>query len=260
MNDIRKFEEIGTHPAAEPNAISEALVFNENIGIARKTARLRYLRDRWAHRLRENAKVQILHSESPELSAGIGFIGFKGVDAGKMYEMLYNKHNIVTAHVDPCRANMTGCASRRTSIRPCAMSTPSPTRWRRNSRRPNPLRLFRGLLWRSGQLVAATRRRMSANASSEKCTVKGRMAGSATAATAAVTDPGTRLKAPIAAAVASRVRRLGKVFVLLVISLSWNWLLPFPAMTNPRRRKRVLLSGDCGGYRNLAVPSGPCGE
>lgn len=98
VNDIRKFEEIGTHPAAEPNAISEALVFNENIGIARKTARLRFLRDRWAHRLRENAKVQILHSESPELSAGIGFIGFKGADAGKMYEALLNKHNIITAH------------------------------------------------------------------------------------------------------------------------------------------------------------------
>lgn len=100
VNDIRKFEEIGTHPAANPNAISEALVFNENIGIARKAARLRYLRDRWAHRLRDNPKVQILHSESPELSCGIGFIGFKGFDAGRMYEMLYNKYNIVTARVE----------------------------------------------------------------------------------------------------------------------------------------------------------------
>jgi isopenicillin-N epimerase len=100
VNDIRKFEEIGTHPAANPNAISEALVFNENIGIARKAARLRYLRDRWAHRLRDNPKVQILHSESPELSCGIGFIGFKGFDAGKMYETLYNKFNIVTARVE----------------------------------------------------------------------------------------------------------------------------------------------------------------
>ena len=98
VGDIRKFEEIGTHPAANPNSISEALVFNENIGIARKAARLRYLRDRWAHRLRDNAKVQILHSESPELSCGIGFIGFKGVDAGKMYETLFTKHNIITAH------------------------------------------------------------------------------------------------------------------------------------------------------------------
>jgi selenocysteine lyase/cysteine desulfurase len=96
-DDIRKFEEIGTHPAANPNAISEALVFNENIGVARKAERLRYLRNRWAHRLRENPKVQILHSESPELSCGIGFIAFKGVDAGKMYETLYNKHGIITA-------------------------------------------------------------------------------------------------------------------------------------------------------------------
>ena len=48
-DDIRKFEEIGTHPAANHNAISEALIFNENIGIDRKAARLRYLRDRWAH-------------------------------------------------------------------------------------------------------------------------------------------------------------------------------------------------------------------
>lgn len=100
VNDIRKFEEIGTHPAANPNAISEALVFNENIGVPRKAARLRYLRDRWAHRLRENPKIKILHSENPELSCGIGFVSFTGADAGKMYEALYNKHNIVTARVE----------------------------------------------------------------------------------------------------------------------------------------------------------------
>jgi selenocysteine lyase/cysteine desulfurase len=99
-DDIRKFEEIGTHPAANPNSISEALVFNENIGVARKAERLRYLRNRWAHRLRDHPKVQILHSESPELSCGIGFIAFKGVDAGQMYEALYNKHNIITARVN----------------------------------------------------------------------------------------------------------------------------------------------------------------
>src|SRR5437588_831797 len=32
VGDIRKFEEIGTHPAANYDAISEALIFNENIG------------------------------------------------------------------------------------------------------------------------------------------------------------------------------------------------------------------------------------
>ena len=98
-SDIRKFEEIGTHPAANHNAISEALVFNENIGIDRKAARLRYLRDRWAHRLAQNPKCQILHSADPAQSCGIGFLAFKGVDAGKMRETLISKYMIYTAYV-----------------------------------------------------------------------------------------------------------------------------------------------------------------
>jgi len=97
--DIRKFEEVGTHPAANHNAISEALIFNENIGIERKAARLRYLRDRWAHRLKENPKCRILHSEAPAQSCGIGFLAFNGVDAGKMRETLLARHGIVTAYV-----------------------------------------------------------------------------------------------------------------------------------------------------------------
>ena len=98
QGDIRKFEEIGTHPAANHNAISAALIFNENIGIDRKAARLRYLRDRWAHRLAQNPKVKILHSPDPAQSCGIGFLAFNGVDAQKMSEALWSKYNIVTAH------------------------------------------------------------------------------------------------------------------------------------------------------------------
>ena len=40
-NDIRKFEEIGTHPAANHNAIVAALAFHRSIGADRKIARLR---------------------------------------------------------------------------------------------------------------------------------------------------------------------------------------------------------------------------
>ncbi len=98
-HDIRKFEEIGTHPAANHDAISTALVFNENIGIERKAARLRYLRDRWAHRLAENPKVKILHSPDPAQSCGIGFLAFNGVDPGKIHDALWTKHDILTARV-----------------------------------------------------------------------------------------------------------------------------------------------------------------
>jgi isopenicillin-N epimerase len=98
-NDIRKFEEIGTHPAANHNAISAALIFNENIGIARKAARLRYLRDRWANRLTQNPKCKILHSLDPAQSCGIGFLSFNGPDYAKMYNALWTKYNIITAPI-----------------------------------------------------------------------------------------------------------------------------------------------------------------
>ncbi len=98
--DIRKFEEIGTHPAANHNAISEALLFNENLGIDRKAARPRYLRDRWAKRLAQHPKCKVLHSPDPAQSCGIGFLSFAdGVDAGKLRETLYNKYNIITAYM-----------------------------------------------------------------------------------------------------------------------------------------------------------------
>jgi len=95
-NDIRKFEEIGTHPAANHNAISEALIFNENIGFDRKAARLRYLRDRWAHRLAENPKCRILHSPDPAQGCGIGFLGFDKIDPGKISSALQRKYAIYT--------------------------------------------------------------------------------------------------------------------------------------------------------------------
>ena len=99
VGDIRKFEEIGTHPAANHNAITTALIFNEGIGIDRKAARLRYLRDRWAHRLVQNKKCKTLHSEDPAQSCGIGFLAFNGVDPGKMRETLIGKYSIYTAYV-----------------------------------------------------------------------------------------------------------------------------------------------------------------
>lgn len=97
--DIRKFEEIGTHPAANHDAICEAITFNWNIGIERKAARLRYLKDRWASRLAQNPKVQILHNPSPEMSCGIGMFGLKVGDPRKLTETLQRKYNIYTAYI-----------------------------------------------------------------------------------------------------------------------------------------------------------------
>jgi selenocysteine lyase/cysteine desulfurase len=64
-DDIRKFEEIGTHPAALHNALAEALKFHEGIGVERKSARLRYLKDRWAKRLQGQKEVHLYTSLEP---------------------------------------------------------------------------------------------------------------------------------------------------------------------------------------------------
>jgi isopenicillin-N epimerase len=98
-NDIRKFEEVGTHPAANFLAICEAIDFNQKIGIERKAARLRYLRDRWSDQIAKSPKVKILHNPSPEMSCGIGMFGVVGADASKLVTALQTKYGIYTAYV-----------------------------------------------------------------------------------------------------------------------------------------------------------------
>ena len=95
-DNIRKFEEIGTHPAANFDAICEAIAFNNAIGIERKSARLRYLRDRWANQLAGNPKINILHNPAPEMSCGIGMIGVNG-DAARLVSTLQTKYGIYVA-------------------------------------------------------------------------------------------------------------------------------------------------------------------
>jgi selenocysteine lyase/cysteine desulfurase len=96
-DNIRKFEEIGTHPAANFDAICEAITFNQNIGLDRKAARLRYLKDRWATPLAKNPKIKILHNPDPTMSCGIGMFGVIDADPKKLIDALESKHAIYTS-------------------------------------------------------------------------------------------------------------------------------------------------------------------
>jgi selenocysteine lyase/cysteine desulfurase len=98
-DDIRKFEEIGTHPAANHNAIAEALVFQETIGLDRKAARLRYLRDRWMKRLQGQKGVRIHTSFDPKMSCAIGNVGVEGVDTKKLAQHLWDKRRIIVVPI-----------------------------------------------------------------------------------------------------------------------------------------------------------------
>lgn len=97
--DIRKFEEIGTHPAANHNAISEALDFHEGIGPERKTARLRYLFRRWAKRLDGRKGVKILTSYDPQQSGGLATVSIDGVEPGALAGHLFNQYRIISTPI-----------------------------------------------------------------------------------------------------------------------------------------------------------------
>ncbi|HEY6617759.1 MAG TPA: hypothetical protein VIZ32_24700, partial [Vicinamibacterales bacterium] len=98
-NDIRKFEEIGTHPAANHNAISEALTFHEGIGIERKAARLRYLRDRWAKRLAQNPNIRLQTSLDPAQSCAIGTVQITSVPTPKVVAALWERWRIIATPI-----------------------------------------------------------------------------------------------------------------------------------------------------------------
>ena len=100
-NDIRKYEEIGTHPQANFNAIAAAIVFHRGIGADRKVARLRWLRDRWATRLlaEGDGRAKVLTPLDSPNGAGIGFFNVDGLDPVKLGAWLYSKHNIVTTPI-----------------------------------------------------------------------------------------------------------------------------------------------------------------
>lgn len=92
--DIRKFEEIGTHPAANHNAIGEALAFHEMLGPERKAARLRYMRKRWTDRLREEPKVKFHTNLDPKFSCGLCTVEIEGIDPGALGTWLLDKKGI----------------------------------------------------------------------------------------------------------------------------------------------------------------------
>jgi selenocysteine lyase/cysteine desulfurase len=98
VDDIRKFEEVGTHPEANALAIGEALTFHEAIGGARKEARLLYLRDTWAKRLLATKRVRLstsLRPGPPRISTGgVALVDVDGFDAMKLWAHLWDKHRI----------------------------------------------------------------------------------------------------------------------------------------------------------------------
>jgi len=98
-SDIRKFEEIGTHPAANTLATAEAIDFYRAVGPANKLARMRYMRDRWAKPLLAHDRVRLHSSRDPRFGSSFATVEVRGIDVGKLQAHLWTKHRIFTTAI-----------------------------------------------------------------------------------------------------------------------------------------------------------------
>jgi selenocysteine lyase/cysteine desulfurase len=98
-SDIRKFEEIGTHPAANYVAIADALTFNNGIGMEKKEARMRFLRDYWVKRLLIHDRVILHTSLNPKYSCGIANVQIERIDSGDLAAHLWKKYRIIVTSI-----------------------------------------------------------------------------------------------------------------------------------------------------------------
>jgi selenocysteine lyase/cysteine desulfurase len=97
--DIRKFEEIGTHPAANHLAIGEALLYHKGLGAKRKEERLRYLRNYWADKLKSQPNIRFHTSFDKDQSCGIATVEIVGVDPVAIGSYLMANHKIFTTPI-----------------------------------------------------------------------------------------------------------------------------------------------------------------
>lgn len=107
--DIRKLNHTGTQPMATELSIKHAIAFNENIGINRKEARLRFLKNYWVNEIKDIKNVKINTPFETERSCGIANIGLTNFTPADMAKTLLEKYKIWTVAIDNPKANVVGC-------------------------------------------------------------------------------------------------------------------------------------------------------
>jgi selenocysteine lyase/cysteine desulfurase len=96
-DDIRKFEYLGTRSMASEMAIGNAIDFQAGIGIERKEARLRYLKDYWMSKASGIPKVRFHTSTLPKYSCAIASFSVDGWNGNDICDkLLADKKTFVT--------------------------------------------------------------------------------------------------------------------------------------------------------------------
>ena len=99
IDNIRKFENIGTRSFAIEQAIGSTIDFHNAIGSARKEARLKYLKQYWVDQVKDVDKVKFYTSTNPDHSGALFNFGIEGMDAGPVHNSLFGTHKIHTSPI-----------------------------------------------------------------------------------------------------------------------------------------------------------------
>jgi isopenicillin-N epimerase len=111
-DDIRKFEQIGTHSVPLVLSIADAIAFHDALGGGRKLARLRHLRTSWVERLARHDRVRFHTHFGGERGApfdaararatGTGLANFTidGIAPAELAAHLWRDHRIYTIAID----------------------------------------------------------------------------------------------------------------------------------------------------------------
>jgi selenocysteine lyase/cysteine desulfurase len=92
--DIRKFETLGTRSFAPEQAIGQAIDFHNAIGSKRKEERLRFLKNYWCEKVKQNPRVKLNISLKPEFSCALGNFSIDGLEPDQVAIKLMNEHQI----------------------------------------------------------------------------------------------------------------------------------------------------------------------
>jgi len=94
--DIRKFESLGTRSFASEMAIGNAIEFHKLIGIKRKEARLRFLKNYWVDKVKHLPNIKFNTSLLPAFSAALFSFSVKDWKATELEAKLFEKKKIHT--------------------------------------------------------------------------------------------------------------------------------------------------------------------
>lgn len=100
LDDIRKFEHLGTRSFAIEQAIGQAVQFHQMIGIKRKESRLHYLKQYWASNAANLERVNIGTSLDPNFSGAIALLQIEGKEPSEVSKILESKFRIHTTAIN----------------------------------------------------------------------------------------------------------------------------------------------------------------